>query len=236
MPHVAETPTDLLARLGASAHVDERATRRRRPGGVPRRSRSATWPGRRRSPTEGPTVEPGAVADPRGRARRWAPGRRASTSCTWPAPGARSWVYVPGAEPSCPGLRHGADRLRDRRIRRRRSGDPRACQERADLHVPATDRLLDVSPRRGDRRRLGGPGLHPGRPLPVQRQEVRRRPGGDDGGDPAGVQARDRCRLSQHRHRLVDARRPLEADRRRAAARELHAGGGADRADPVTRG
>ena len=32
-----------------------------------------------------------------------------------------------------------------------------------------------------------GPGVHPGRPLPVQRQEVRRRPRGDDRGDPAGM-------------------------------------------------
>ena len=60
-----------------------------------------------------------------------------------------------------------------------------------------------VGPRRRDRGRLAGSGLHPGRPLPVQRQEVRRRPRGDDRGDPARLPAGDRCRLPQHRHRLA---------------------------------
>ena len=94
------------------------------------------------------------------------------------------------------------------------------------------DRLLDRRPRRRDRRGLAGAGVHPGRPLPVQRQEVRGRPGGDDRGDPAGVPARDRGRLPQHRHRLLDARRPVEADRRRAAARELPPRRRAHRAHP----
>ena len=53
------------------------------------------------------------------------------------------------------------------------------------------------------------PGVHPGRPLPVQREEVRRRPRGDDRGDPAGLPAGDRCRLPQHRHRQLDAGRPV---------------------------
>ena len=86
-----------------------------------------------------------------------------------------------------------------------------------------------------DRRGLAASGLHPGRPLPVQRQEVRRRSGEDDRGDPARLPAGDRRRLSQHRHRLVHARRPVEAERRRGAARELRPRGGADRADPVAR-
>ena len=42
-------------------------------------------------------------------------------------------------------------------------------------------------PRGRDRGGLVGPGVHPGRPLPVQREEVRRRPRGDDRGDPARV-------------------------------------------------
>ena len=46
----------------------------------------------------------------------------------------------------------------------------------------------------------------------------------------------DRRRLPQHRHRLLDARRPLEADGRRAAARELPPRGRADRAHPDARG
>ncbi len=85
------------------------------------------------------------------------------------------------------------------------------------------------------RRRLARPRLHPGRPLPVQRQEVRRRPGGHDRGDPARLPAGDRRRLSQHRHRLVDPRRPVEAERRRGAARELPSRGRADRAHPDAR-
>ena len=87
--------------------------------------------------------------------------------------------------------------------RRRRRGHPGARPQRADLHVPAADRLRDVGPRRRHRRGLAEPGLHPGRPLPVQRQEVRRRPRGDDRGDPARLPAGDRRRLPQHRHRLA---------------------------------
>ena len=46
--------------------------------------------------------------------------------------------------------------LRDRRGRRRRRGDPRAGPQRADLHLPAPDRLRDQRPGRRDRRRLAG--------------------------------------------------------------------------------
>jgi len=57
----------------------------------------------------------------------------------------------------------------------------------------------------------GGTRLHPGRPLPVQRQEVRGRRGGGDRGDPEGLAGRDRRRLSQHRRGQLHARRPLAA-------------------------
>ncbi len=50
-----------------------------------------------------------------------------------------------------------------------------------------------------------GPGLHPGRPLPVQRQEVRRGPRGHDRGDPPGLPPGRRRRLPQHRHRQLHA-------------------------------
>ena len=46
-----------------------------------------------------------------------------------------------------------------------------------------------------------------------------RQTGGDDRGDPARLPPRHRRGLPQHRHRLLDAGRPVEADRRRAAAR-----------------
>ena len=144
-------------------------------------------------------------------------------------------LHGPGDQHPGPDLRHGPDRLRGGRGGRRRRGHPGARPERADVHLPAPHRLRDRRPRRGDRRRLAGAGLHPGRPLPVQRQEVRGRPRGDDRGDPAGLPPGDRRRLPQHRHRLVDARRPLEADGRRAAARELRARGRADGAHPDAR-
>ena len=77
-----------------------------------------------------------------------------------------------------------------------------------------------------------GPGLHPGRPLPVQREEVRGRSRGHDRGAPPRLPPGGRRRLPQHRHRQLHAGRPVEAHRRRAAARELRAGGRADRAHP----
>ena len=55
-----------------------------------------------------------------------------------------------------PDVRHGAHRLRGRRAVGRRHGDPRAGAKRADLHVPAPDRLRDGGPRRGGRRELAG--------------------------------------------------------------------------------
>ena len=152
-----------------------------------------------------------------------------------PRPRRGGGLHRPGHQPARPDLRHGPDGLRGRRQRRRRRRHLRDRPQRADLHVPAPDRLRDLRPGRGDRRRLARPGVHPGRPLPVQRQEVRRRPRGDDRGDPARLPPRHRCRLSQHRHRLLDARRPVEADGRRAAARELRARGRADRAHPDAR-
>ena len=79
---------------------------------------------------------------------------------------------------------------------RRRHRDLRARPLGADLHLAAADGLRDLAARRGDRGGLVGPGVHPGRPLPVQREEVRRRPRGHDRGDPAGVPARDRRRAT----------------------------------------
>ena len=236
MPHVATSPADLLAALAGSAHLDgERLViddeaafrddghpRPRLDRGVQRRTR------------------------PRPRAAQWLVweasqalgARSASIQALYDARarGEVSGLHGPGDQPAGPDLRHGPDGLRGGRRGRRRRGHPRARPERADLHVPAPDRLRDVRPGRRDRRRLARSGLHPGRPLPVQRQEVRRRPGGDDRGDPARLPAGDRRRLPQHRHRLLDAGRPVEAERRRGAARELPARGRADRAHPDARG
>ena len=211
-----------------------RAPRRRRRGGLPRRRhprpRLDRGVLRRRGDDRGRPVaglggEPGArrpIGEHPGAVRGARPGRGLG-------------LHRAGDQPPRPDVRHGADRLRGGRGGRRRRGHPRARPERADVHVPAPDRLRDVGPGRRDRGGLAGPGLHPGRPLPVQRQEVRRRPRGDDRGDPARLPARDRRRLPQHRHRLLDAGRPVEAERRRAAARELPSRGRADRAHPDAR-
>ena len=220
MPTVATSPTELLDRHRRQRPSRRRAAGHRRRGGLPRRRDPR--PGldggvldRRghdgRRPVAGLGGEPGA-----GRPLGEHPG-----AVRGPRPRRGLRVHGPGDQPAGPDLRHGADRLRGGRGGRRRRGHPRAGPQRADLHLPAPDRLRDLGPGRRDRRGLAGPGLHPGRPLPVQRQEVRRRPRGDDRGDPARLPAGGRCRLPQHRHRLLDAGRPVEADGRRAAAREL---------------
>ena len=83
---------------------------------------------------------------------------------------------------------------------------------------------------RRDRRRLARPGLHPGRPLPVQRQEVRGRPGGDDRGDPArlppGGRRRATATSTSTRSTLVDLSKPTADEQQRenyARAAELTA-------------
>ena len=235
MPHVATSPTDLLAALAGIAHldgdrlvIDDEAAFR--DAGIRDLAWTAAFSDRRgddrRRPLAGLGGEPGArrplgqhpgaVRGPRPRRGVRLHGAGASTSATQTFDMARTVFEAAEA------------------VRRRR-GHPRARTQRADLHLPAADRLRDVGPRRRDRRRLAGPGLRPGRPLPVQRQEVRGRPGGDDRGDPARLPARGRCRLPQHRHRLLDAGRPVEADGRRAAARELRPRRRADGAHPVAR-
>ena len=65
------------------------------------------------------------------------------------------------------------------------------------------------------------PGVHSGRSLPGQREEVRGR-SRDRSGCGEGARARsDRRGLLQHRHRYVDARRHPQADARRTAAAQL---------------
>ena len=234
MPHVATSPADLIEAIRGAAHLagdrlvidDETAFRddgHPRPGmdrGI--RRRRGDDGGR---PVAGLGGEPGA---------RCALGEHPrAVHGPWSRRG--RGLHGPRHQPPRADVRHGADGVRCRPERRCRRGHPRDRSQRADLHLPAPDRLRDVRARRRHRRELAGAGVHPGRPLPVQRQEVRGRPRVDDRGDPARLPPRHRCRLSQHRHRLLDAGRPVEADRRRAAARELRARGRADRADPLAR-
>ena len=235
MPHVATPPADLLEPISPGRPPRRRPPRHRRRAGLPRRRDPRPRLDRRlqRRTRPRPRRPSGSSGRP---ARRSAPGRRASRTCTWRAPAARSHGFtVPAINIRAQTFDMARTIFETAAARRRRRGHPRARPQRADLHVPAADRLRDRGPGRGDRRGLAGPGLHPGRPLPVQREEVRRRPRGDDRGDPARLPARDRRRLPEHRHRLLDAGRPVEADRRRAAARELHPRRRADRAHPVAR-
>ena len=147
----------------------------------------------------------------------------------------RFGVHRARDQPPRPDLRHGPGRVRDRDHRGRRRDDPRAGAERANLHVPAPDRLHDRGPRRGDRGGLPGHRVPAGRPLPIQRQEVRRRPGVHDRRDPACLPPRGRCRLPEHRHRRLDARRPVARWRGRSAASQLRAHRGAGHPDRLTR-
>ena len=147
-----------------------------------------------------------------------------------------SGFTVPAHEHPRPDLRHGAHVLRDRR-----PADVGAVIfELARSEQTYTfQRPMDYAtsdPRGRDRGRLEGSGLHPGRPLPVQRQEVRRGPRGDDRGDPPRVPPRHRRRLPQHRHRQLHAGGPLQAQPRRGAEGELHPCRRAHRAHPAPRG
>ena len=145
--------------------------------------------------------------------------RRRSTTSTWRAAAARctaspcrrstcaAWRTTPRARSSAPrsGMNAGAFIL-----------------EIARSEIAYTDQRPG-GVRRGDARGRAARGLpragvHPGRSLPGQREEVRGR-SEDRSRRGEGARARgDRRRLLQHRHRHVDARRPLEADARRAAA------------------
>ncbi len=233
MPHVATSPTDLLETIRPAAHldgdrlvIDDEAAFRARAIARPRLDRRLL---RRTTPRS----RPPAGSSGR-RARRSAPAPRASrTSTRARARGEVSGFTVPAINIRAADLRHGPDGLRD--------GGQRGCRRRSSSSSPGASRptrssapieyatsVLAGAIAAGWRR----PGLHPGRPLPVQRQEVRRRPRGDDRGDPRACRAGDRRRLPQHRHRQLDARRPVQAERRRAAARELHARRRADRAHP----
>ena len=235
MPHVATSPADLLSAIRAAAHLDGDLLRHRRRGGVPRRPRSATSPGRprshgrpddRRRPVARLGGEPGA--------------RRPVGEHPGPVRRPRSWrglgLHRAGHQHPRADVRHGPDRLRDGRGRRRRGGHPRARPERADLHVPAPDRLLD---RRAGRARSrpagGGPVFIQGDHYQFNAKKY--------AADPEAMteEIRRACRLAvEAGYRNIDidsldAGRPLEADGGRAAARELRPGGRADRADPDAR-
>ena len=148
------SPADLLAPTRPARPHRRRPPRRRRRGGASAARSSATSHGPPPSPRTRPTVD----------AARWliweaaqALGARSASIHELYMARARGEVHGlhrAGHQPPGADVRHGPDGLRDRRRGRRRGGDPRARAERADVHVPAPDRLRDGRPRRGDRRRL----------------------------------------------------------------------------------
>ena len=204
MPHVATSPADLLATLAGSAHLDgdrlviddEAALPRRRP------SADLAWTaaftdGRghdRGRPVARLGGEPGARR-PLGEH----PGR-----CTRPAPAARSPASPSRRSTSAPRpstWRGPSTRPPPRAdvgaviLELARSEQTYTFQRPIDYATSVLAGAIAAGWQR--------PGLHPGRPLPVQRQEVRRRPRGDDRGDPPRLPPGDRRRLPQHRHRLA---------------------------------
>ena len=133
-------------------------------------------------------------------------------------PGRGQGLHRAGGQPAHPGLRHGRGDVPRGRGARRRHDRLRAGAERAGVHVPAARRIHHQRPGRLHRRRLARPGVRPGRPLPVQRREVRDRPRRHGRSDPPRDARRDRGRLRQHRHRLVDAGRPRRSRRSRTSS------------------
>ena len=190
MPTVAASIAELIDLLAGAAHLDGDRSGRRRRGGPAR-------PGHPRSRLD---VAPSRRTPQRVEVARWLVwevsqelgARSASIQDLYVARG-RGEVggfTVPAINIRVQTFDTAPDGLRDGRGGGRGRGHPRARPERADLHLPAPGRVRDQRPRRGRRGRLARPGLRPGRPLPVQRREVRRRPGEDDRGDPARPAAR----------------------------------------------
>ena len=212
MPHVATSPADLLETIRPAAHLDgERLVIDDEPAFRQTAIRDLAWTAAF-STDEATTAAAQwlvwEASQALGAHQREHPG---PVHGPWPRRGQR--VHRAGHQPARPDLRPGAHDLRDGHGRRRRRGHPGDRPERADLHVPAAHRLRDERARRSHRRGLAPAGLPAGRPLPVQRQEVRGRRGVDDRGDPARLPARRRRRLPEHRHRQLDAGRPVQGAR-----------------------
>ena len=203
MPTVATSPTDLLAAIAGSAHLDgERLSSTTKRPSATARIRDLAWTAAFSDDEATTAAAQWLVWE----ASQALGARSASIQALYERPRPGRGLGVHRARRSTCAPRPSTWRGRSTRPPTRADvggGHPRARPERADLHVPAPDRLRDLGAGRRDRRGLAGSGLHPGRPLPVQRQEVRRRPRGDDRGDPARLPPGDRRRLPQHRHRFA---------------------------------
>ena len=148
--HPTDAPRRDLARRPARDHPARRAPRRRPPrrrrrDGVPRRRPSATSPGPRPSATDDGDDGGGPVARSGRRARSSVPAARASRTCTRPAAGARSAGFtVPAINLRAQTFDMARTIFETADERRCRRGHPRDRPQRADLHVPAPDRLRDA--------------------------------------------------------------------------------------------
>ena len=180
-------------RRGAAVIDDEAALPRRRhprrglDRGLQRRTR------RRSRPLAGSSGKPSQELG--------AHSRRASTSCTWPGPRRGPRLHGAGDQHADPDLRHGPDDLEAAAAADVGAVIFELARSEQEYTFQRPGRLHHERPRRCHRGRLARAGLRPGRPLPVQCEEVRGRSGGDDRGDPARLPARDRRGLRQHRHR-----------------------------------
>ena len=130
-------------------------------------------------------------------------------------------LHGPGHQPADAGLRHGAGHLPGGAVAELRARSSSSLLA-ASRSTPSSDPAEYITSVLAGAIAADwhGPGLHPGRPLPVQRQEVRDR---SRCGRPRALQQGHRGRagrrLRQHRHRLLDPGRPVARQRGRAAAR-----------------
>ncbi len=92
-------------------------------------------------------------------------------------PRRRPRLHRAGDERPRHGVRHGAGDLPRREQARRRRVHPRDRALRDRLHRPASSRVRGRHAGRGAARGVPRSGVHPGRSLPGEREEVRGRPG-----------------------------------------------------------
>ena len=137
-------------------------------------------------------------------------------SCEHPRPvhGARprrgARLHRAGHQPAHAGLRHGRGHVPRGAVARRRRDHLRARPQRAGIHLPAAWRVHHQRARRLHRGRLAGPVFVQGDHYQFNAKKYAADPEGDDRGACARL-TRDahRRRLRQHRHRLLDAGRPV---------------------------
>ena len=147
-------------------------------------------------------------------------------------PGRGQRLHGAGGQPAHPGVRHGrrhVPRGRRRSMPARSSSSWRGASRSTPSSGPASTSpaCSRAASRPAGRARCSSRATTTSSTPRSTRPTPRRRPR-PPAPDPRGA----RGRLRQHRHRLVDAGRPVAADRRRAAAHQLRARGRAVGAHP----